>query len=184
MPASKLVPVALDVLAKHDPQESAERFIEATESRNQQVRQLAWDILGRIDSPEVRATITAGVQAYLDGKLPPDVYLNVLEAAEGKLSDEMEATLIEHGRTLAEADPLGPWLAALEGGDVDRGRKLFLENTKLSCVRCHKVESAGGEVGPESDCDRQAKRQTLSARIDLPAQRANCQGLRDSGHRE
>ena len=36
----------------------------------------------------------------------------------------------------------------LEGGSVERGRKLFFENTKLSCLRCHQVDRAGGEVGP------------------------------------
>ena len=72
----------------------------------------------------------------------------MLEAADGRLDEATQAALAEHGRLLAEKDPLAPWLAALEGGDTERGSKLFFENTTLSCLRCHKVDRAGGEVGP------------------------------------
>jgi quinoprotein glucose dehydrogenase len=169
LPATKLSPAALNVLAKHDSKKSLRRFIEATNSRSGEVRQMGWDILASHDAPEAHATIVQGVQAYLGGTLPSDVHLNVLEAAEGKLGDKLEQALIEYRQTLAEADSLGPWLAALEGGNADRGSRLFFENTKLSCVRCHKVQRAGGEVGPNlTIIGKQKDRRYLLESLCLP----------------
>ena len=37
---------------------------------------------------------------------------------------------------------------ALAGGDADRGRNLFLNNSAVYCQRCHKLDGQGGEVGP------------------------------------
>ncbi len=148
LPATDLLTAALRVLATHDAKASVGKFVDATQSRNVEVRQLAWDLLAESKSPSADAAILSGVKSYLEGQLPADVQLNVLEAADGRVDAETQAALTEHGRLLAEKDPLATWLAALEGGDVERGSKLFFENTKLSCLRCHKVDRAGGEVGP------------------------------------
>ncbi|WP_146457958.1 PVC-type heme-binding CxxCH protein [Rubripirellula tenax] len=147
-PANELLLAALEVLAKHDSKNSIGKFIEATQSRNVEARQLGWDLLGTSNSPEALATIIGGVQSYLDGSMAAEVELNVIEAAQGKLDDAMNQQLIEHQRSLAETDALGKWLPSLSGGNVSKGHKLFHEKTELSCLRCHKVDRAGGEVGP------------------------------------
>ncbi len=148
MPANEVLTASLDVLAKYDAKPSIKKFVEATQSGSVDVRQKAWDILSGLNEPEAITTIIGGVESYLGGMLPADVHLNVLEAAAGKLDDATRERLIEHGRSLAESDSLGTWLASLEGGDVAKGSKLFFEKTELSCLRCHKVDRAGGEVGP------------------------------------
>ncbi len=147
-PANDLTVAALQVLADLDQAGSLPTFVAATSSRKSTVRQLAWDILARSPSDEAALAIAGGVKQYLSGSLPADVHLNVLEAADGKLTAELQAELEEHARALAEADSLAPWLAAIDGGNVDAGRKLFYEKIQLSCVRCHKVGFKGGEVGP------------------------------------
>lgn len=35
------------------------------------------------------------------------------------------------------------------GGDAEAGKKVFFGRAELSCLRCHKVNGFGGEVGPE-----------------------------------
>ena len=148
-PVTELLPEALKVLAQHDSEASLPRFIAATESRNLKVRQLAWDILAECGGSDAVATIEAGVRAYLAGTLSPDVQLNVVEAADGTVSTNLQADLAEYAKVSSQQDPLAPWLVALEGGDANKGRKSFFENTKLSCLRCHKIDRAGGAVGPE-----------------------------------
>jgi quinoprotein glucose dehydrogenase len=37
----------------------------------------------------------------------------------------------------------------LEGGDADRGRKIFREKAEVSCLRCHKCEIGDSQVGPD-----------------------------------
>jgi len=148
VPPSGLVPAALRVLAKHDAEASLGKFVQATRSRDTVIRQLGWDILAQGGAPEAKKAIVDAVQSFIAGELPADVHLNVLEAAEGKLDEPTQAQLDDHLKSVAEAEPLGQWLVSLEGGDVEAGRKSFFENTKLSCVRCHQVDRAGGEVGP------------------------------------
>jgi quinoprotein glucose dehydrogenase len=169
VPTTALLPAALEVLAKLDPQGSIAKFVEATGSRDMAVRQLAWDILASHDHPQAKEAILAGMKQYLDGSLAADVHLNVIEAADGKLGDDLNLALAEHAKTLAEADSLGPWLTSLEGGDADRGAKIFHEKTEVSCLRCHKVDRAGGEVGPNlTVIGKQRDRRYLLESICLP----------------
>jgi quinoprotein glucose dehydrogenase len=168
-PPNELLVAALRVLWEHDAKASINKFIEATQSRNLIVRQLAWDLLAQSDSDDATTAIGGGVQSYLQGELALDVHLNVLEAAKGRLDEATEAAVAEHQRALAERDSLGPWMMALEGGDIESGRRLFFENTRLSCLRCHKVDRAGGEVGPELTMIGKAKdRRYLLESICLP----------------
>lgn len=36
----------------------------------------------------------------------------------------------------------------MAGGDIERGRDIFFNRSEVSCQRCHRVGSQGGEVGP------------------------------------
>ena len=38
---------------------------------------------------------------------------------------------------------------ALQGGDPRAGRRIFFQRADVACVRCHKVDKQGGDVGPE-----------------------------------
>ncbi|MEM6471251.1 MAG: PVC-type heme-binding CxxCH protein [Planctomycetota bacterium] len=124
------------------------RLTSATESSDLRVQQKAWDLLARSKESEASQALTAAVDSYLNGELAPELELNVLEAASGLIDDALAARLDEHQQALATNDPLGKWLSSLAGGDIAAGKKLFFEKTELSCVRCHKVDRAGGEVGP------------------------------------
>ncbi len=152
-PANELVSASLEVLAKNDASNSSAKFVEATQSRSTAVRQLAWDILGDLSAVEADEAIKKGLEKYFDGSLARDVELNVIEAGQkkidqGRFGPEISARLKEHMATISDTNPLGPWMASMEGGDIGRGSKLFFEKTELSCLRCHKVDRAGGEVGP------------------------------------
>ena len=135
-------------LADHAADQSVDRFIKSTSSADRRIKQLAWDILARLPSPQVDQAIEEAVKQYLDGKLDPKVQLNVIEASSGRLSDALAELLKQHRTQLEQSDPLGQWLDSLAGGDPAAGEKLFFGKTELSCVRCHQVDRAGGQVGP------------------------------------
>ncbi|TWU21475.1 Cytochrome c [Novipirellula galeiformis] len=152
VPADALAEAALRVLAEHDLAASIEVMIAATQSRNASLQRIAWDTLAQSTDPRASEAIQAALQSYLAGTLQPEVQLNVVEAAEsllaqGKLPDTVAANLKQFQTSLAENDPLGKWLLSLHGGNVAKGKRLFAK-TELSCVRCHKVDRTGGEVGP------------------------------------
>ncbi len=59
---------------------------------------------------------------------------------------------------------------AVAGGDPARGRELFFYQGELACLRCHKVEGQGGEVGPDlSKIDPQKSRKYLLESIVFPS---------------
>jgi putative heme-binding domain-containing protein len=95
-------------------------------------------------------------QALQQAKLPVDVakralrYMysigrsdaelsNVLSAAAGVVADPPPPTQEEVAQLVHEV---------LEKGDAARGEKIF-RRSDLSCMRCHSVSRAGGQVGPE-----------------------------------
>ena len=47
----------------------------------------------------------------------------------------------------AERNPF--WHFALDGGNAERGGRVFRENPTVQCLRCHKVGNEGGIVGPD-----------------------------------
>lgn len=139
---------AIELLAELDPAAAMPALSMATQSEHSRERQAAWDALAQIELPESTALIEQGLQAYMSAELPPDVWLNVIEAAEGRVDTESIIALDEYEKQLAEDDTLAAYRDCLFGGDQRRGRELFFNKTELSCVRCHKVGQTGGEVGP------------------------------------
>jgi quinoprotein glucose dehydrogenase len=139
---------ALTVLAAHDRDGSVERFVAAVGNSDLRIRQQAWDVLGELKTESASDAINAAVQRYLQGELDPKVQLNVLEAAQGRLGEDLQSRLSEYREQRLQSDPLGKWLDSLAGGDPEKGEQLFFTKTELSCVRCHKVGRNGGEVGP------------------------------------
>ena len=114
-------------------------------------RQFAWDQLGSMSTRAAKQLLAQGVNAYLAGALDRDCWVNVVEAAKGKLEPELDGRLSERIASLEklrESDPKKYFEDCIDGGDVNQGRSLFFTRSSLSCVRCHKVGNTGGEVGP------------------------------------
>ncbi|MGV3485811.1 MAG: glucose dehydrogenase, partial [Planctomycetaceae bacterium] len=138
---------AFETLAAVNPAIAVAPLTKATTSESMIERQAAWDALAKIDSAEAHLVIMQGLKSYLDGKLPADTTLNVLEAVGPWLKEDMAKSLADHQAKLESENPLGKWWASLEGGNSAAGAVVF-NKTQLSCVRCHRVDRIGGEVGP------------------------------------
>lgn len=139
---------SLDVLAQAAAEKSMDRFIAATTNGDNRVQQKAWDILAVQKDTKSAAVISQAIDQYIAGELDARVQLNVIQAAQDRLGEDQAKQLAAKRKEIVSTDPLGPWLDSLAGGDPDQGGKLFFGKTELSCVRCHKVDRAGGEVGP------------------------------------
>jgi quinoprotein glucose dehydrogenase len=165
----KIVLASLEVLGNNDPTGSVDRLVAATKATSQSVRGLAWDLLSKNKSPLATETITQGIQAYLANTLPADVRMNVAEAARTRLPQTTVNELIAYQTNLQTIEPLAKWFDALHGGDAESGKNIFFGKTELSCVRCHKVDRAGGEVGPNlTVIGKTRDRRTLLEAICLP----------------
>lgn len=161
--------VALKLLAKLRPDEAIKPLAERVQSTDRTERQLAWDTVAALPGDKGKAILTLGAQAIVDGKLPQDSWLNVIEGSVGKLDDAVAKSLGEFRDKLAAEDKLGSYLHVLEGGDASAGEVLFYTRSELSCVRCHKIGSKGGEVGPVlTGIAKQKDRRYLLEAVVLP----------------
>jgi putative heme-binding domain-containing protein len=94
--------------------------------------------------------------ALKSAKLPVDVAKRALRTmyAVGRSDAALSSVLSDAAGIAADAPPPTPeevakLVAEVAGkGDAARGERIF-RRTDLSCMRCHSVSRAGGQVGPE-----------------------------------
>jgi quinoprotein glucose dehydrogenase len=110
-------------------------------------RQSALATLATLRTPGTNAILTKALDQLLAGDTPAEAALDVVEAANKRADGTIERKLKEY-QAAKDESPLAVYRETLQGGSAERGRRLFLERTQLSCVRCHKVGDAGGDVGP------------------------------------
>lgn len=140
---------ALEVLVRHSSADAAPAVYQAVRSRATEERQNGWDLLGFLPAEKNRELLDWGAEQFLANQLPADSELNFLEAAEERLSPSLQRQVQNKLMQRSQSSPLGDWVATLEGGNVESGARLFHERTEISCVRCHRVNGKGGEVGPD-----------------------------------
>jgi len=79
------------------------------------------------------------------------IKLDVIQAAESQESTQLN-TLLEQYNSLKPMDhKLAQFQEVLEGGDAVKGRQIFAFNEAAQCLRCHKIQGYGSEVGPPLD---------------------------------
>ena len=117
-------------------------------------------------------------------KVPLALVLDVLDAADTRAAtaklklfaplkqkaDKYRAEQVTL-TTGPKGDKLATYFDALEGGDVEKGRGIFLNNSAVYCQRCHKLDGQGGEVGPLMNglaTDKEKDRRYLLEAVVLP----------------
>ncbi|MEL7334856.1 MAG: HEAT repeat domain-containing protein, partial [Planctomycetota bacterium] len=160
---------ALQVMADVKQGKSVDALIAATSDSATPVRQKAWDLIARFDSQAAADAVQSASQALTENRLPADVQLNVEEAAKALNLKDAGEKIASYWKKQSESDPLAPWLRSLSGGDLESGRRIFFGKTELSCVRCHRIDRQGGEVGPVlTVIGKQRDRRYLLEAICLP----------------
>ena len=160
---------ALMILAKLRPEDSIDILAQRVQSPQPYERQYAWDLVAALPGDKGRKLLSQGARDLIEGNLPADSWLNVLEGSAGKLDESTAKMLSEYRENIAIADKMGSYLHVLEGGDPINGEILFYTRPELSCVRCHKIGSRGGEVGPNlTGIAKQKDRRYLLESILMP----------------
>jgi quinoprotein glucose dehydrogenase len=111
-------------------------------------QQDAIDLLATLDARAAARAVEQLAARLAAGELDGRLALEVIEARDVKAGKNASP---------AAATPASPAAATelaaelLAGGDVARGRELFFRRASLECVRCHRAEGTGGDVGPRLD---------------------------------
>lgn len=139
----------LRIMAEIAPDKTMPELEQVLETGTIPERQAAFAILGDLKNPHSDEDLSRWLDLVNSSKLPPEVRLDLVEAAAKHDKPEIKAKLAALDAARPKDDPLAPYHDALTGGNADRGRSIFLEKAEAQCVRCHKMDGSGGEVGPE-----------------------------------
>lgn len=144
-----------NILAKSRPDEvlnDLQKILANSETPLRE-RQAGLRTLANIDKPASDELLAGQMAKLLERSLPPEVHLELLEAsqARAKKSNRLREQLAAYQQSFSSDDSLAAYRESLHGGDAEAGRQIFLYNAQTYCLRCHKVEGTGGEVGPPMD---------------------------------
>jgi quinoprotein glucose dehydrogenase len=137
------------VLAGLRPAEALPELEKALERGTTVERQQAFATLGGMKVRGADPVLARWLDRLLAGKVAPEVRLDLLEAAGRRPAAIVTERLARYDGRRARGDHLANYREALVGGDASAGRRIFFERSDVACVRCHKVDGVGGEVGPD-----------------------------------
>lgn len=128
--------------------------------------------LANVKAPEAEAVFREQMQLLIEGKIAPEVKLELVTAVEKIASPEFNQLLANYEAKKDKNNPLEVYSESIYGGDAEKGMRLFRYSNSTQCVRCHMVGSRGNRVGPEltTIAKRIAPEQMLEAMI-APAAR-------------
>jgi len=85
----------------------------------------------------------------LAGAVPAEVQLELLDAAGRSKSSAVQQKVKRYNDARPKGDVLAAFRECLSGGDAKAGREIFNNRQDVSCMRCHRVDGNGGQMGPE-----------------------------------
>lgn len=136
---------ALRILGEGSPELAFQKIKQMLGSGGLLEKRAAFQVLAKMDDQDSADLLSTQLESITDADWP--LRLDIYLAAEQRLpmvsQDVFDNAAEELGRHAQ-----GLFHLAMQGGDVERGKTVFAKN-ELSCVRCHLIESTGGEVGPE-----------------------------------
>jgi len=162
---------ALGALVERSPQQGADLVVMSAVSKHREMRQQAYQLLAKY--PDLRGAekvLSLAMKDWREGKIPADTQLDLLLAAKASKSPVVLKAVETYEKSLDTDDPLSVHQVALEGGDYEKGEDIFFNRREVSCVRCHKIDNRGGEVGPDlSAIGAEKKRDYLLEALVLPS---------------
>src|SRR6185436_11379575 len=135
--------------AKLNPEQAIPAFEAALKNGAIPEKQSALLNLAQMNKPAADAILSTWLDNLLAGTVQPELQLDVIEAAKLNADKGVKEKLAKYQTSLNPHEELAPFKVCLSGGDAELGKKVFHESTTAQCLRCHKLNGQGGEVGPE-----------------------------------
>ncbi|HDZ03602.1 hypothetical protein LCGC14_0127840 [marine sediment metagenome] len=106
------------------------------------------NVLGDLPDANSSAILTSLINKASKDQLKQGILLDLMESVKATENPALIAQLDKLNKAGYSADS---FQETLYGGNWWTGRSIFNNNPTAQCVRCHSVNGAGGEVGPELD---------------------------------
>jgi quinoprotein glucose dehydrogenase len=137
------------LLARTKPAEALPILAKALKEEGLPSQQGVYSILAEMKGAEVDALLAAALDRLLHGQLKPEVHLDLLLAAAAHDAAGIRERVAKYDGQRRKSDHLADYRESLVGGDSAAGRRIFTGRADVSCLRCHKINGEGGEVGPD-----------------------------------
>ncbi|MDR3636314.1 MAG: HEAT repeat domain-containing protein [Isosphaeraceae bacterium] len=169
----KLRAEARGILAKVDPERAVASIRAILEDHSAPLieRQRGLSDLAPLKTAAADTVLSAWAKRLAEGQVPPELQLDVLEAASARNTAELRERVRQIRAERSGGDALASFRPSLFGGDAERGRNLFVNHGQAQCVRCHKAGGAGGVAGPDLEhvASRHDRESLLQSLIDPDA---------------
>ncbi len=131
---------------------AAPQLAEVLKSGSVEEQQIALAALSQIPGTVADEIIYGVLRPWVEGQpLDPALELDVLEASRGRSDERIKNYLLRYETNLPPNIKTAAFHWALSGGNVEHGRRIFIEHPAAACYRCHVVDGGGGDVGPHMD---------------------------------
>jgi len=154
IPADAPVPLrrrAVELLSRTAPEHAVPVLASLLDNGPVGEQQAALRALGELPHAAADGLLATQLDRYLRGEVEPELQLDLLEAAQQRATEAIDAQLVAVADLETQAGPLGGYLVCREGGDAEAGKKLFQEHAAANCTRCHSFGGKGGNAGPALD---------------------------------
>jgi quinoprotein glucose dehydrogenase len=146
-----------------------QRIVETLQKGTIGEKQNALATLATLSAASADDVINQWLDRLQAGSVPKELRLDVLEAAGKRTAESVKQRLSNYEASCSKADPLAPFDPALFGGSAAAGKTVFFEKAEAQCVRCHRINGQGGDVGPDlSHVGSQKDRHYLLESMVLP----------------
>ena len=130
-------------------EDAVREWVKALKDGTIREQQSALTLLGEDFEPRRGIALNDTMNDLLQKKVTPEIQLDLLEAAARNPYPELKIAVARFDGSRLKGDALAAVRETLAGGDAEAGKRIFQGKSEVYCVRCHKLNGQGGEVGPE-----------------------------------
>jgi quinoprotein glucose dehydrogenase len=168
-PNEELRKAATELQGLAKTSDAADRLAATLEKGTPGEKQAALAALGALALPAADEVLEKWLDRLLAGRIPKELELDLLEAAGKRSSPALKQKLAKYRASKPTDDILASYEETLFGGNPEAGKKIFFERVDVQCLRCHKINGQGGDVGPDlSHASAQKDRRYLLESIVFP----------------
>ncbi|NQZ60505.1 MAG: c-type cytochrome, partial [Lentisphaeraceae bacterium] len=140
---------SLAALNKIDAKAGLQTTVNFTLSKYVADRQAAFTLLAEQAARLAAQTIKKELQQIVAGKGDVHTMLDVLEAARKRNESDIKEIISSYDQKMATAMITEHFAGSRLGGSIVRGKNVVLNHGTAQCMRCHKINGFGADVGPD-----------------------------------